>query len=119
MPHHDHLSSAMRDCIQECIACYASCLETVQHCLALGGAHAAPGHVALLITCATSCEASARAMLLGAEQHAALCGSCSTVCRQCAESCRQFAGSDETLARCAAACERCAASCERMAQHSA
>ncbi|HEY0995706.1 MAG TPA: four-helix bundle copper-binding protein [Gemmatimonadaceae bacterium] len=118
MPHHQHMDTAVRDCIQECLACYQSCLESVHHCLMVGGAHAAPGHVALLLACATACEASARVTLLGAEQHAALCAACSTVCRQCAEACRQMAGGDETMARCAAACDRCAESCERMARRS-
>jgi hypothetical protein len=37
------ISSEMRQCIDECTRCHAICLETVGHCLGLGGKHADPG----------------------------------------------------------------------------
>ena len=119
MPHttsrSSHSSQDMRQCIQECLNCYAICRETVQHCLTMGGRHAEQQHIALMLTCARTCETSASAMLLGSQQHAETCRACAAVCRACAEDCRRMAGDDETIRRCADACERCAESCERMA----
>lgn len=116
MPHHEAtLSKEMRQCIKECLDCYAICLETVQHCLTMGGKHAEQQHISLLLTCARICETSASAMLLGAQQHAETCRACATICHACAEHCRRMGKGDETMQRCAETCERCAASCERMA----
>jgi hypothetical protein len=117
MPHQggSHLSQEMRQCIQECLSCYATCLETVQHCLTMGGRHAEQQHIALMLTCARTCETSANAMLLGTHLHHETCRACAALCRACAEDCRRMAQGDATMERCADECERCAASCERMA----
>ena len=116
MPHAaTHQNKEMQQCIQECLSCYAVCLETVHHCLMLGGKHADQQHIALLLTCARICETSANAMLLGTQQHAETCRACATICRACAEHCRSMGGADETMRRCVETCDRCAESCERMA----
>lgn len=116
MPHAmDQQSSEMRDCIQECLTCYATCLETVRHCLMMGGKHAEQAHIALMLTCARACETSATAMLLGTPQHTETCRACAALCRACAEDCRRIGGDDEAMRRCADTCDRCAASCEQMA----
>ena len=115
MPHAATLSAEMRQCVEECLRCYALCLETAQHCLSMGGKHAEPQHIALMLTCASICETSARAMLLGSQQHTETCRSCAVICRACAEDCRSMADGDETMVRCAEACDRCAQSCEQMA----
>ena len=106
----------MRQCIQRCLDCYAQCLETVRHCLAMGGKHAEQQHIALMLTCARMCETSASAMLLGTPQHEATCRACAAICRACADDCRRLAEGDETMLRCAEACARCAESCDRMAR---
>ena len=116
MPHSgSQLNDEMRRCIQQCLSCYAMCLETVQHCLMMGGKHAEQQHIALMLTCARTCETSASAMLLGTHHHNETCRACAALCRACAEECRRMAQGDETMQRCAEECERCAASCERMA----
>ena len=119
MPH-EQKGQAMRECIDACLECYAVCLETVQHCLSMGGEHASPEHVSLLLTCARICETSASAMLLGSEQHGETCRACASICAACAEACRSMADGDSLMERCAEVCDRCAASCEKMATtHSA
>lgn len=114
MPHTASLDKEMRQCIRECLDCYSICLETVTHCLQMGGKHADQSHIALLLTCARICETCASAMLLGARQHAETCDACAAICRACAEECRRLGGGDETMQRCAEVCERCAESCGRM-----
>jgi len=115
MPHSTRLSQDMRQCIQDCLDCYSICLETVQHCLGMGGKHAEQQHIALMLACASICETSANAMLLGSHHHVDTCRACVSICRACAEDCRRMASGDETMQRCAETCERCAQSCERMA----
>ena len=40
MPHNEQLSQDMRQCIENCLKCHASCTETSTHCLQMGGKHA-------------------------------------------------------------------------------
>src|SRR3546814_4878450 len=49
MTHHTaaHRSQAMNACIDNCTPCHATCLETINYCLSLGGQHAAPAHTGL------------------------------------------------------------------------
>jgi hypothetical protein len=37
MPHTDQMPSEMRDCIQNCLDCHSICVETMNHCLMMGG----------------------------------------------------------------------------------
>ena len=113
MPHAAQMSQ-MRQCIDECLGCYAACMETVNHCLQLGGEHAAQPHIATLIACAEACRSSAAVMLVGSDHHVETCRACAVLCHACAEECERM-GDDETMRRCAEECRRCAESCERMA----
>ena len=64
------LSKEMRDCINACLACYASCLGTsMMHCLEQGGKHVEPEHFRLMMACAEICRVSAHFMLIGTEHH--------------------------------------------------
>ena len=112
MPH--QISDEMRACIQDCTDCHNVCLETIDHCLQLGGPHAEASHIRLLLDCAQICAASADFMLRGSDLHGRTCGVCADVCERCAESCERF-GDDDQMRRCAALCRRCADSCRRMA----
>jgi hypothetical protein len=104
----------MRECIQNCTECHNVCVETIDHCLRLGGPHAAAGHIRLLLDCAQICATSADFMLRGSDFHPPVCGVCAEVCDRCAESCEQF-GDDAQMRRCAGLCRRCAESCRHMA----
>lgn len=110
----EHRSTGMSQCINECFTCAATCIETITHCLTMGGKHATPEHIGLLQTCAEICTVSAHAMLRGGHAHMATCAACAEICRQCAESCEAL-GDDEAMRRCAEACRRCAESCRAMA----
>lgn len=110
-----HSDDEMKQCIQLCQDCHALCLQTVDHCLKLGGRHAAADHIRLLLDCADMCETTAHYLLRGSSFHERICRLCADVCRQCGENCGQLAGDDELLKRCAELCRRCGGSCERMA----
>ncbi|MBI3281623.1 MAG: four-helix bundle copper-binding protein [Acidobacteria bacterium] len=115
MPHDRQITRQMRDCIQECLDCHAICVETIAHCLGLGGEHASPDHIALLEDCAQICQTSADFMLRGSERHTETCRVCADICERCAQDCERMARGDETMTRCAEVCRRCAESCSSIA----
>lgn len=86
------------------------------HCLGLGGEHADPHHVRLLLLdCAQIRATSAAFMLRGSESHGRTCGVCAEVCLQCADDCERLADGDELMLRCTEICRRCTESCLAMA----
>ena len=111
-----HLESnaAMRSCIDECQSCHEVCVETLAHCLAMGGEHAEAEHITMLMDCAQICTSSADFMLRGSSLHAGVCGVCADICEECAESCEALEGAE--MKRCADQCRRCAESCREMAK---
>ena len=62
MSHHlssvEHIDEAMHDCITNCSDCHDICMATVQHCLQMGGEHAAPELIRTLLDCAQTCDTS-------------------------------------------------------------
>jgi hypothetical protein len=111
---HQRISQEMQDCISACMTCHAVCLETINHCLEMGGEHASPNHIGLLQDCAQICVTSADFMLRTSPHHGDVCGVCADICDACARACESMGGGDETMQRCAEACRRCAESCRRM-----
>lgn len=109
-----HIDPRTHECIDRCQSCQGICLETVNHCLELGGKHAGAEHIKLLTACAEICDTSARFMLLGSEFHLQTCGVCAEVCDACATDCDEMAGGDDLMQQCAESCRRCAESCRQM-----
>jgi|DewCreStandDraft_5_1066085.scaffolds.fasta_scaffold01212_25 hypothetical protein len=109
------LSPALRRCIIDCLGCYSTCLETVTYSLQVGGQHAEPARICLLLDCADICRTAAEFMLRNSDLHQRVCAICAEVCEQCAESCAQL-GSHPQMRLCADICARCAESCRQMAQ---
>lgn len=111
---HSMVDERMRECIQECHECHDICLQTVAHCLEMGGEHAAPDHIRLLLDCAEICQTSANFMSRTSDFHGQVCGVCAEVCERCAEDCERF-GDDKMMQQCAEVCRSCASSCREMA----
>jgi hypothetical protein len=110
-----HVTKEMQRCIDNCLDCSSFCIQTVQHCLELGGRHAEASHIRTLNDCAAICQTSAGFMLRGSPMHTKTCALCAEVCRECASACRRM-GDDPIMEECAQICDRCAESCERIAQ---
>ena len=109
---HHQMSAEIQACMDACYHCHITCLSmTTQHCLQVGGAHAAPNHIKIMLDCAQVCATSLDFMARGSDQHKLVCGICAQICRACAASCKVLDGMDD----CVAACERCAEECEKMA----
>lgn len=112
MPHQMNSNPQMDECIQACLDCYRSCLQTAsQHCLEMGGKHTEPEHFRLMLDCAEICRSSAAFMLNGSPFHHQTCGVCAEVCEACARSCAAIGEMDD----CVRACEHCADLCRQMA----
>jgi len=103
------------ECIRLCLDCARSCTETLAYCHEMGGDHAQPEHLRLLLDCEEICQLSAHYMLRGSEFHTQTCTVCAQVCERCAEDCRQFLD-DATMESCAEICSSCAESCLQMAR---
>lgn len=99
-------SQEMDECITGCLSCHATCLQTVEHCLESGGAHADREHIRLLLDCAELCESSAHFMIRESPFQGRICALCAEACRACEEACRRMG--DAADLRCAESCRRCA-----------
>lgn len=110
--------SDMQQCIQHCLHCYQTCLETVSFCLGKGGPHAERGHIRILHDCAEMCHTSANFMIRDSDMHAIICGLCAQLCERCAEDCQRLvhdSATDSQMEACATLCRQCAESCREMA----
>lgn len=106
-------SSSMQHCIDDCLHCYRTCLQTaMNHCLEAGGRHTEPEHFRLMMNCADICRTAAEFMLASSSVHAPVCAACAEVCDACAQSCEQIGEMEE----CVQACRTCMDSCRQMAQ---
>ena len=114
-----HTDDEMGKCIQLCRDCHAMCIQTIAHCLKLGGRVATPDHIRLLMDCAQMCATNVEYMLRGSPFHDRICRLCSELCKQCGKDCEQMAGGDQMVKQCAEMCRHCADSCERMAAQTA
>jgi hypothetical protein len=106
------IDNAMQSCIDACTRCHQMCLKTaLTHCIEVGGKHAAPDHLRLMLNCAEICQASANLQLSQSAFSAKLCGVCAEICEACATSCEAMG----EMADCVQACRQCAQSCKSMA----
>ena len=111
---HVESNAAMRSCIDACQSCHEVCVETITHCLSMGGEHVEAEHMRTLADCAQICATSADFMLRGSSSHPDVCDVCADICDECAESCEALKGAE--MKRCADQCRRCAESCREMAK---
>ena len=110
-----HGTTEMEQCIKNCQDCHHICIETMMHCLEMGGKHASLDHIRVLQDCIQICQTSADFMLSGSALHSRVCGVCAEACERCAQNCEQLSGSDTQMKACAEMCRRCSDSCQRMA----
>jgi hypothetical protein len=110
MPRLNDMPDTLMDCIEDCTDCHAVCIETVTHCLHIGGRYAEPDHIRLLLDCADICQTSANYLLRSSDLHALTCQACAGVCDRCAQDCERL-GDDPRVQGCIEACRRCAESC--------
>jgi hypothetical protein len=107
---HSHSGVRLQDCIQECLRCYQTVLETIQYCIQRGGEHVDPHHLKVMQTCTETSRTSAALMMLQSPYYPLACDLCAQVCRACAKSCSDI--HDDAMRACEQMCFSCAESCE-------
>jgi hypothetical protein len=107
------LEKLVDDCIRVCTECHRVAIETLNHCLRLGGAHADPNHIRSMLDTIERCQTTADFIIRGSEFHARECALCAEVCALCADSCAETGG-DPQMKACEDACRRCAETCRAM-----
>lgn len=103
----------MRQAIDKARECERICQETFNHCLEMGGRHAAPSHLRILLDCAEVCGTASGTLLRGAV-NGPLWAACIAACEVCEASCRNV-GDDDQMRACAEACRACADACAPLA----
>ncbi len=107
------LPEDLKPCIELCWECRTTCLQTLyQHCLPMGGAHAAPDHVKAMIDCIEMCQTCADFMTRQSALHMSTCLACADICDACAISCERVGG--DVMLACADICQRCGHACRDM-----
>ncbi len=115
---HAHYSddADSRACLEACMTCQQSCLETASiHCLEIAGSRANARLVRLLLDCAEMCQTSANFLVRGSDLRGYTCGLCSHVCHECAEECATISG-DARLEQCRSQCIHCVEQCLRLSK---
>ena len=105
------MNSALSGALKVCQDCGWCCLQTITHCLALGGEHAEPHHQAVLHDCADICETTARFIARQSPHAVHLCRECAEICSDCARDCDAIAHGDTVMQHCAQTCRLCAETC--------
>jgi hypothetical protein len=108
------VSDEVRECIRDCQDCYQTCTETLIRCLGMGGKHAEPNHLNLLMDCARICNLNTDFMLRNSTYYPQTCGITADICDECGDTCDRF--DDDFMKECASVCRRCAESCREMAR---
>jgi hypothetical protein len=111
---HQVSPTEMQRCIENCLDCHRSCLQTATICLQHGGHYAAAQQMTLLLDCAQISLTSADFMLRQSPRQGQICRICADVCTRCAEECERTADEMLEMRECAEVCRRCARSCQQM-----
>jgi hypothetical protein len=109
----NNLSRQAREAISALQHCSATCSSMAMiHCLELGGAHARPQHLRLMLDCAGFCAFTAEALGRKSQFHTRFAALCSEVCETCGKDCAALGQMDD----CVQACRDCAALCRGLAR---
>jgi hypothetical protein len=109
----NQLSQQVRETIQALQHCHTTCLSMAMiHCLEMGGEHARPQHLRLMLDCAGFCAFTADALARKSQFHNRLAELCAEVCETCEQDCAALGDMEE----CVEACRACARQCKEIAR---
>ena len=84
----NQLSQQTSDAMEALQHCHAVCQSmAMTHCLEMGGEHARPQHLRLMLDCAALCAFAADALGRKSQFHNHFAGLCAEVCETCAKDC--------------------------------
>lgn len=105
--------SQIEDCMRKLLHCHKTCLGmAMTHCLEMGGEHARPQHLRLMLDCAQICATTGDFLARKSQFHTQIAIFCATVCDTCAQDCENIGEMEES----AKACRACAESCRQAAR---
>lgn len=109
----NQLSEQARAALQALAHCHVTCHSmALVHCLEMGGEHARPQHLRLMLDCATICGTTAEFVAHKSQFHTQLSALCVEVCETCAEDCEKLGQMED----CVSACRECAKHCRELAR---
>jgi hypothetical protein len=109
----NQLSQLTRDGIEALQHCHATCHSmAMTHCLEMGGEHARPQHLRLMLDCAGFCAFTADALGRKSQFHTRFVALCAEVCETCATDCTALGDMEE----CVEACGACARICRELSR---
>jgi len=109
----NNLSRQTSEAISALHHCSAMCSSmAMTHCLELGGEHARPQHLRLMLDCAAFCAFTAGALGRKSQFHTRFASLCAEVCETCEKDCAAIGGMED----CVQACRTCAALCRDVAR---
>jgi hypothetical protein len=108
------INDEVQQCLDDSLDCYKTCSKTTIHCLSMGGKHAKPEHINLLMDCARICNTNADFIMRNSTYYPQTCGICADICDECGDECDKF--DEDFMKECAEMCRRCAESCRELAR---
>ena len=109
----NYLSQLTKDAIAALQHCHAICSSmAMTHCLEMGGEHARPQHLRLMLDCAGLCAFTADALGRKSQFHTRFAALCAEVCETCEKDCEALGDMED----CVQACRTCAARCRQVAR---
>lgn len=106
-------SSQIEETMRALRHCHQTCLGmAMTHCLEMGGAHARPQHLRLMMDCAQICATTADFLARKSQFHNHMCGFCADVCETCATDCENIGDMRASVD----ACRACVAACRQAAR---
>jgi hypothetical protein len=109
----NQLSQQTRAAIQALQQCHTVCHSmALTHCLEMGGEHARPQHLRLMLDCAGLCAFTADALGRKSQFHTRFAALCAEVCETCEADCAALGDMEE----CVEACSDCARLCREISR---
>jgi hypothetical protein len=109
----NQISRQVCEAIEALQHCHTTCLSMAMvHCLEMGGEHARPQHLRLMLDCAGFCAFTADALGRKSQFHNRFAALCAQVCETCEKDCAALGGMED----CVQACRDCARRCTEVAR---
>ena len=109
----NQLSRQVHETILALQHCHLTCSSMAMiHCLEMGGKHARPQHMRLMLDCAEFCAFTADALGRKSQFHNRFAALCAEVCETCAKDCEALGDMED----CVQACRDCVRLCTAIAK---
>jgi hypothetical protein len=109
----DRFSAQVHASMDALARCHAMCLATAMtQCFELGGEHARPQHLRLMLDCAAACAFASDMLARKSQFHNAVCALAADICEVCARDCERLG----SIENCVHTCRETASLCRKTAR---